>query len=113
MLVILYAPVVEGKAGPVTSPAMPLTTICPAALTATACAVLAAEPPRRSENMSSPLESSLATKDRWLEEPVGAVPRLPPRVTGKSGDVVEPATYAFPAASTSIALAESLTDPPR
>src|SRR6266702_7598080 len=99
---MLYAPAVEGKAGPAPSVTAPLTMMRPAALTATACAALLAKPPRRSENTSTPLESSLATKDRWLEG-LGDAPRLPPAVTGKSGDVVAPAIYAFPAASTAMA----------
>src|ERR1700683_2519831 len=77
----------------------------PAALTATAAAALQVEPPSRSENTTLPLGSSLMTKDRWPVALVGAVPRLPPVVTGKSGDTVDPAIYALPAPSTAMAFA--------
>ena len=71
---------------------VPLITICPAPLTATLCAPLDAAPPRISENTSWPFGSSFATKDRSPVSPVGAAPKLPPLVTGKSGDPVVPAT---------------------
>src|SRR5437879_13857831 len=92
----LYAPAVDGNPDP---GLMPLTRTWPAAFTATACGKLFIEPPKRSENTNWPLGSSLATNDRSVPL-VGAVPRLPPLVTGKSGDVVTPATYALPALAT-------------
>ena len=98
----LYAPVVAGKPE---DWLIPLTTTWPAAVTATASATLAAEPPSRSENTILPEESSLVTNERPPALPVGNAPKLPPAVTGKSGDKVEPATYALPAPSTVIAFA--------
>src|SRR5580704_2443242 len=109
LLVTLYAPGVTGNPAP---SVVPLTTTCPDAFTATATAKLSTDAPSIVEYTRSPFGSSLDTKDRGLGA-TGAVPRFAPPICGKSGELVTPATYALPAASTAIALMLSLIDPPR
>ena len=67
-------------------------------------------PPRYVEYSMRPVASSFATKAFSL--PVSEVANAP-AVIGKSADPVDPAKYAFPDASTAIALPKSLPLPPK
>src|ERR1022692_3761179 len=94
-----YAPGVVANPLPT---AIPLTSTCPCAVSATPNARDGTEPPMRTENTTAPSGFSLVRNDRTYPTLAGAVPPSPSPTTGKFELLVQPAMYALPDPSTAI-----------